>query len=88
LEFRWNRWNVEHIARHGVDPEAAEQVVRAAERPYPRAIGDDKRLVWGRDRGGQLLQVIFVFDDDGTVFIVHARPLTDTEKRRYRRARR
>jgi len=22
--FSWNGWNVEHIARHGVDPEEAE----------------------------------------------------------------
>jgi uncharacterized DUF497 family protein len=57
-------------------------------RPYPRAIGDEKRLVWGRDRAGRLLQVIFVLDDDGTVFVVHARRLTDREKRRYRRGRR
>ena len=48
-------------------------------------IEDDKRLVWGRGRGGRLLQVIFVLDDDGTVFIIHARPLTQKEKQRYRR---
>jgi hypothetical protein len=30
---------------------------------------------------------VFVLDDDGTVFVIHARPLTDLEKRRYRRRR-
>jgi uncharacterized DUF497 family protein len=55
LEFRWNKWNVEHLARHGVDPEAAEQVVQGAARGYPRRIGEDKWLVWGADEHGSLL---------------------------------
>jgi uncharacterized DUF497 family protein len=42
-------------------------------------------LVWGPGRSGRLLQVIFALDDDGTVFIIHARPLTERERRRYRR---
>jgi hypothetical protein len=25
VDFRWSEWNVEHLARHGVDPEAAEE---------------------------------------------------------------
>jgi len=59
---------------------------RAARRPpYPKKIDDDKWLVWGRGRGGRFLQVIFVLDPDDTVFVIHARPLTDNEKRRYRK---
>ena len=34
------------------------------------------------ERADRLLQVVFVLDDDGTVFVIHARPLTDLEKRR------
>lgn len=88
MEFRWNEWNVEHIARHGVDPDEAERVVRDAIRPFPRRIQDDKWLVWGRGHGGRFLQVIFVLDDDDRVYIIHARPLTDREKRRLRRRER
>lgn len=87
MDFRWNRWNVEHLAEHGVSPESAEEVVEGARSPYPRRIGDDKLLVWGPSDRGELLQVIFVLDDDGTVFVVHARPLTEAEKRRRRRLR-
>lgn len=83
--FRWNEWNVEHIARHGVTREMAEEVVEGAASPYPRRIGDDKLLVWGRADDGQALQVIFVIDDDGSAFVLHARPLTEKEQRRYRR---
>ena len=60
-------------------------MVSSAAGPYPRRIGDDKLLVWGPDRGGRLLQIIFVVDDDGTAFVIHGRELTDREKRLHRR---
>lgn len=85
MDFRWNEWNIEHLGRHRVTPEAAEEVVEAARSPYPRKIGEDKLLVWGASEQGELLQVVFVLDEDGSVFVLHARPLTDREKRRYRR---
>jgi uncharacterized DUF497 family protein len=49
---------------------------------------DEKFLVWGPGRGGRLLQVVFVLDPDDTVYVIHARPLTEAEKRRIRRGRR
>ena len=87
MDFRWNAWNVEHLAQHGVSPEAAEDVVETARSPYPRRIGEDKLLVWGASELGELLQVVFVVDAVGSVFILHARPLTEREKQRYRRRR-
>jgi uncharacterized protein len=88
MEFRWNDWNTDHIGKHGVLPEEAERLIRAAGSPFPRKIQDDKWLVWGKGRGGRFLQAIFVLDDDETVYVIHARPLTDPEKRRYRRRNR
>ena len=85
MDFRWNEWNIEHLARHGVEPEAAEQVIREADTPYPRRMGEDKLLAWGRGPAGELLQVIFVLDEAGSVYVLHARRLTEREKRRYRR---
>lgn len=85
MRFRWNEWNIEHIAKHGVSPEEAEVVVSLAKRPFPRKIEDDKWLVWGRGNGGRPVQVIFVLDEDETIYVIHARPLTDGEKRRFRR---
>ncbi len=32
-----------------------------------------------------LLQVIFVVDEDDKVFVIHSRPLTDKEKRKFRK---
>jgi uncharacterized DUF497 family protein len=88
VDFRWNEWNADHVGQHGVEPEAAEDVVEEATAPYPRRIGEDKLLVWGPDSAGDLLQVVFVLDEDGSAYILHARPLTDREKGRYRRQKR
>ena len=85
MDFRWNEWNVEHISKHGVRPDEAELVIRHAKRPFPRYHGDDKWLVWGRGQGERFLQVIYVLDDEDSVFVIHARPLTEKEKRSYRR---
>jgi uncharacterized DUF497 family protein len=86
MEFRWNAWNLDHAAKHGVDvPAEAEMVVKGACRPYPEHRGDGKWIVIGRGHGGRFVQVIFVVDPDGTIYVIHARPLDDNEKRRYRR---
>jgi hypothetical protein len=48
VEFRWNEWNIDHIAGHGVTPEEAEYVVDNAAGPYPRFEGDGKYIVRGQ----------------------------------------
>jgi len=88
MEFRWNEWNLDHVPKHGVTPDEAEFVVRHAKLPYPRRHGEDKWLVWGRGNGGRFVQVVFVVGDDDTVYIIHAKPLTEREKQRYRRRKR
>ena len=85
--FRWNEWNVDHVAEHGVSPEEAEWVVEHARRPYPELQEESKWRVAGRGHGDRWLQVIFVFDpdDEDTAYVIHARPLTEREKKRERR---
>ncbi len=87
MQFRWIDWNREHVTEHGVDPHEAEMVVRHARLPFPRKIKEDKWLVVGRGRGSRFLQVIYILDPDKTVFIIHARPITEREKRRLKRWR-
>lgn len=87
MDFQWNEWNIDHVQKHGVSPEEAESVVSRAARPFPLAIGDDEWLAWGPGQGGRLIQVIFLKEEDDDVFIIHARPLNDREKKRYRRMR-
>ncbi len=88
--YRWNADNTEHIAMHGIEPEEAEQVVDAARPPYPRYVGDEKWLVWGQTVFGLYLQVAFLKDPEptDTIYVIHARPMTEREKRLFRRQRR
>ena len=85
--FRWNDWNIEHCQKHGCTPEECEAVVRAARKPFPQARGDGKWLVEGRGTGGRFVRVIYVVGLDDRLYVIHARPLNDREKRRYRRRR-
>lgn len=88
MQFRWIDWNRDHVAGHGVGWEEAEMVVRQTRPPFPQQLGDDKLLVVGQGHGGRFLQVIYVREPEDMVFVIHARPLTDREKRRYRRRKR
>jgi uncharacterized DUF497 family protein len=83
--FRWNAWNLEHISVHDVSQEEVESLVIRASPPYPEPIGDEKWRVRGQIGTGRYLQVIFLYDPDDTVFVIHARDLSDHEKRRLRR---
>lgn len=84
--FRWNQWNIAHLSRHGIGTDEAEWVIRNARYPFPFHGEDGKWFVWGRGTGGRLLQVIYVLSEDADVaYVIHARPLNEVEKRRYRR---
>jgi uncharacterized DUF497 family protein len=85
MEFRWNEWNVEHVIAHGVTPAEAERVVLLAGKMQRFRRGDDKWAVWGPGTGGRLLQVVVLFEANDTVYIIHARPLNEREKRLLRR---
>jgi hypothetical protein len=68
----------------GVSPEEAEHVVNHARRPFPEEHGE-KLFVAGPTAGGRWLQVIFVLDDSETAFVIHARPLNEAERKRFRK---
>ena len=87
MQFRWIEWNRDHIAEHGVEMDESEMVVRDASPPFPIKIEEQKWLVKGRGIGGRFLQVIYIVDPDRTVFVIHARPLTEREKKQLRRRR-
>jgi hypothetical protein len=85
--FRWIRWNLEHVGKHGIRPEEAEWVVRHPAPGYPRKVRG-AYVVWGKTASGRWLQVAFERDDagvGGSLFVFHARPLTEREKGRIRR---
>ena len=89
MECKWNAWNIDHIAMHGISPPEAEFVIAQAQAPIPKYVGDGRHLVRGQTSAGHYLQVIFTYDKfDGRIYVIHARPLTDREKWQLKRRRR
>ena len=103
VSFVWNEKNIEHATSHGLTVEQVEYVVRNASEPYPKHIGDAKVLVRGQTESGFWAQAIFVFAsdavdidyadvdlaalDDESVYVIHARPMTEQETKALRRRR-
>lgn len=87
MEFRWNAWNRDHVARHGVTPEEVELAAERPGRHYPRREGGGKYRVRGRTNAGPVAAGIYVFSPPGVVYVIHARPLTDAEKQQERKRR-
>jgi uncharacterized DUF497 family protein len=73
---------------HGVAPAEAEYVIEHAKPPCPSDAGDEKFEVRGQTDSGYYLIVIYVVDEDGTIFVIHPRPMKVSEKRQYRRRKR
>jgi uncharacterized DUF497 family protein len=82
--FRWNDWNAEHIARHDVSIAEAEYVVKHCRPPYPQR-QSDRFLAVGKAPDGTYLQVSYIFSPVDVVYVIHARPLNDHEKKKFRR---
>ena len=86
-DFKWIDWNVDHIARHGIWPEEAEWVVEQARQPYPERIGAYKYRIRGQSEAGAYLEVLYTIDPDDRIFVITARPLSERERRQFRRRR-
>ena len=65
--YLWLADNIEHIARHGVAPPEAEQVVNGAADPYPIELDVNTYRVRGATAAGRLLHVLFSFKGLGNV---------------------
>jgi hypothetical protein len=80
-EFRWIEWNREHATKHGCTIAEIESVVRNAGRGYPRRVDSEKWHVVGRGIGNRVIEVVYLLDDDGAAFVIHAMPLTTRRRR-------
>ena len=85
-DFKWIAWNLNKIAMHNVSRVEAEHVVRHPMPGYPRH-SEGTRLAWGQGPHGTYLPVAYVIEPDDRVFVIHARPHTESEKHRARRRR-
>ena len=86
-ELLWPRDRIEHIARHAVTPDEVEQVCFGqplVQRAKSRGDNPVYYVLGQTDAGRYLFSVVIQFPD-GKGYPVTARPMTDSEKRRYQR---
>lgn len=80
-DFDWDRGNIEHVARHGVNPSEAEEAI--SNHPVVLATvlssGEVRTVCAGRTASGRVLKVVFTLRE-GRIRVVTAH-----EDRRLRR---
>ncbi len=80
--LRWNNWNIEHIARHGVTPEEVEEACLS---DFLVLIGKKGRvLLLGLSQAGRMLAVVLHDEGEGVYYPVTARSASRKERRQYR----
>ena len=88
-ELTWSSERIEHIARHNVTPAEVAEVCRG--KPFvQRAKSQGENPVYyvlGQTDAGRYLFCVIIQFPDGKGYPITARPMTDKEKRRYRRWR-
>jgi hypothetical protein len=81
--FKWIDWNLEHATRHGITVSEIEAIVSHPAQG-PRHVGDNKYVVVGRGIGERVIEVVYVIDAAGPVFVIHAQQVTTRRRRRGR----
>lgn len=85
--FEWDDANADHIARHAVTPEEAEEALLDPRRigtPAYSVEGEARTAILGSTEDGRVLFVVFT-RRHGLVRVVTARDAAPAERRRYRR---
>lgn len=83
LRLRWNDWNREHVARHGVEPEEVDEVARNG--PAVTTARDGLYRMVGQTDAGRYLTAYVAPRAGGDFYVVTARDSTPRERRAYRR---
>ena len=84
--FDWDDWNIEHIARHGLEPHDVETACRG-EIVVLRG-REGRHLVYGRTSTGRYLLVVLSHRGSGVARVITARDMTQQERRFYHHRRR
>lgn len=86
-EFDWDDGNVDHLDRHGVTPEEAEESLHDSRRVGIAAYnvtGERRSAVVGATEDGRVLFVVYTWRG-GRIRVVTARDADQAQRRRYRR---
>ncbi len=84
MEFDWDSGNLNHIARHGVTREEAEQavVIEPLEAEVQLDASENRVICLGRTNSGRLLTVIFT-ERHGKTRVVTAYDMTKEQQQMY-----
>ena len=83
--LEWDETNIEHLARHGVNPEEAEEACYY--RPYILKGRHGAYLLFGQSDDGRYLFVVVRYKGNGVARVITARDMTDAERRLSRNKR-
>ena len=90
MEFDWDDANIDHIARHHVTPEEAEEALTDPNRlpfpAYPGPRGQSRLAILGQTSSGRYLMIILE-QRNKLIRVVTARDATQSEKQQVRRRR-
>ncbi len=91
-DLEWDDWNIEHIARHGVDQDEVHEACGSGSHLVRKA-GKTKRgqvryHVYGQTFEGRYLFIVLDRRHGATFYVVTARDMSSTEKKMYRKERR
>jgi uncharacterized DUF497 family protein len=82
----WDERNVEHIARHQVEPHEVEQVIW--DDPHARrGPGKSRYRLYGQTDAGRYLFIVLDREYDDVFYVVTARDMDKREKKQYRRGK-
>ncbi len=82
-QFEWDAKNRCHIARHGVEPEEAEEIFVG--KIYLRRSRSGRYIAYGQTMDGRYLIVVFERKEENTIRVITARDMTEKERSLYRR---
>lgn len=84
MEFEWDAGNREHIARHGITPEEAEEAVliEPLDADVQEHGGEQRVLCFGRTKSGRLLTVLYT-ERRGKIRVVTVYEMTKEQQRLY-----
>jgi len=82
--FEWDEANRQHVARHGISPEEAEEAVTtdSLDVDVQQHESEPRVLCFGRTKSGRLLTVLYA-ERHGKVRVVTAYEMTKAQQRLY-----
>jgi uncharacterized protein len=84
MEFDWDADNLQHIARHGINPREAEEAVsiEPLETDVQPHENEERVLCFGRTKSGRLLTILYT-ERRGKIRVVTAYEMTKAQQKTY-----